>query len=283
MLIVGRSGAPKLPAPLPAPLTAFGPHPILRAVKLSERVALVTGAAGRGIGRAIALALAHEGAHVAVSARTGAELDAVAAEIRGAGAKALAVTCDVGERAEVEDAVRQVAGALGPVGILVNNAGVASLRQAGSTPTTRLWEQHPGVNLTGGVPGDPGGPARAAGRARWGRIINVASIARAPGVPLRLPPTRHRSMVSSGLTRAPRDGGRDGRASPLTPSAPATWLAMPDLTWAAARNIQEKTTGRPSTRPSRSLAAFSPQKRLVEPDEVAALAVLLASDEARGG
>ena len=90
---------------------------------LSERVALVTGG-GRGIGRAIALAFAREGAHVAVSARTGAELDAVAAEVRGLGRKALAVTCDVAERAQVEDAVRQVTEALGPVGILVNNAGI---------------------------------------------------------------------------------------------------------------------------------------------------------------
>ena len=80
-------------------------------MKLPDRVALVTGG-GRGIGRAIALAFAREGAHVAVTARTGAELDAVAAEIRALGRTALAVPCDVGERAQVDEAVRRVGAAL---------------------------------------------------------------------------------------------------------------------------------------------------------------------------
>src|SRR5262245_14428182 len=92
---------------------------------LADRVALITGG-GRGIGRAIALAFAREGAHVAVTARTAAQVEAVAAEARALGRKAVAVSCDVGDRAQVEAAVRAVAETLGPVQILVNNAGIAA-------------------------------------------------------------------------------------------------------------------------------------------------------------
>jgi NAD(P)-dependent dehydrogenase (short-subunit alcohol dehydrogenase family) len=243
-------------------------------VKLSERVALVTGG-GRGIGRAIALAFAREGADVAVTARTGAELDAVAAEIRGLGRKALAVTCDVAERAEVDEAVRRVAGDLGPIGILVNNAGMARSAKVLDTDDA-LWERHLRVNLTGAFLATRAVlPAMLA--ARWGRIINVASIASRVGAPYIAAYTASKHGLL-GLTRAV---ALEVVASGITVNAICPGYVATDLTWASARNIQERT-GRPFDDAVRSLAAFSPQKRLIEPEEVAALAVLLASDEARG-
>jgi NAD(P)-dependent dehydrogenase (short-subunit alcohol dehydrogenase family) len=243
-------------------------------VKLLDRVALVTGG-GRGIGRAIALAFAREGAHVALAARTGAELDAVAAEVQGLGRKTLAVTCDVGERAQVDDAVRQVVGALGPVEILVNNAGIAAAAKFLDTDDA-LWERHLRVNLTGAflvtravLPGMLAG--------RWGRIINVLSTAARQGYPFVAAYTASKHGLL-GLTRAL---ALEVVAAGVTVNAICPGYVATELTWASARNIQERT-GRAFDEAVRSLAAFSPQKRLIEPEEVAALAVLLASDEARG-
>lgn len=88
------------------------------------QVAIVTGA-GKGIGRACALALAQAGADVAVAARTRPDIDAVADEIRAAGRRAIAVTCDVNDDAALDRLVHSTVAELGKVTILVNNAGGA--------------------------------------------------------------------------------------------------------------------------------------------------------------
>jgi NAD(P)-dependent dehydrogenase (short-subunit alcohol dehydrogenase family) len=93
--------------------------------QLHDRVALVTGA-GRGIGRAVALALAAEGARVAVSARTTAELDEVVGLVEKRGGQALALSADLSDRTVPARIVAQVKQAWGPIEILVNNAGVGS-------------------------------------------------------------------------------------------------------------------------------------------------------------
>ena len=113
--------------------------------------------------------------------------------------------------------------------------------------------------------------------ARWGRIINVASIAGRQGYPYVAAYTASKHGLL-GLTRAL---AMEVVTAGVTVNAICPGYVATDLTWAAARNIQEKT-GQPFDEAVRSLAAFSPQKRLIEPEEVAALAVLLASDEARG-
>ena len=94
-------------------------------VDLQGRVALVTGAS-RGIGRAIALSLAESGAAVAVNFQTRAEeAEAVVGQIRSAGGRAMAIRTDVSVGAEVADMAARVTSELGPVDVLVNNAGVA--------------------------------------------------------------------------------------------------------------------------------------------------------------
>lgn len=102
---------------------------------LSGKVALVTGG-GRGIGRAIATELAAGGAAVAVVARTDAEVTKVADELNASGGKAIALTCDVTDRTAVERTVSEVERQLGPIDVLVNDAGRAG---AGG----RTWELDP--------------------------------------------------------------------------------------------------------------------------------------------
>jgi 3-oxoacyl-[acyl-carrier protein] reductase len=90
---------------------------------IQNKIALITGAS-RGIGRAAALALAREGAHIVAAARTQSDLDALAQEIRALGREALAVACDVSVEADVEALHRRAIDRFGRVDILVNNAGV---------------------------------------------------------------------------------------------------------------------------------------------------------------
>ena len=92
-------------------------------VSIAGKVALVTGAS-RGIGRAAALALAREGADLAITARNAEELDSLAAEITALGRRALAVPGDISQEADVEALHAAVIGQFGCVDILVNNAGV---------------------------------------------------------------------------------------------------------------------------------------------------------------
>jgi NAD(P)-dependent dehydrogenase (short-subunit alcohol dehydrogenase family) len=243
-------------------------------VRLENRVALITGG-GRGIGRAIALAFAREGARVAVVARTAVEVEAVAAEIRAQGGTAVALPGDVTDSARVEAVVRAVAEALGPVQILVNNAGLAVSAKVLDTDDA-LWERHLRVNLSGAFYASravlPGMLA-----ARWGRIVNIASTAAREGFPYvaAYVASKHGLL---GLTRAL---AMEVVAAGVTVNAICPGYVATDLTRESARRIQEKT-GRTYAQAIESLAAFSPQRRLVEPEEVAALAVMLASDEARG-
>src|SRR6185312_5956538 len=95
---------------------------------LSGRVALVTGAS-RGIGAAVARTLAEAGAAVAVNYRErAADADAVVADIQGKGGRAIAVAADVSQAASVTALVEQVTSGLGPIDILINNAGMAIVR-----------------------------------------------------------------------------------------------------------------------------------------------------------
>jgi 3-oxoacyl-[acyl-carrier protein] reductase len=142
---------------------------------LASRIAVVTGSS-RGIGRAIALAMAEAGADVAVNyVRRAEEAEAAAAEIRGLGRRCAAVRADVSAADEAARLVREVEERLGPVDILVNNAGIARPQQIEDV-SERDWDELMAVNLkscflvTQAVL--PGMRVR-----RWGRIINVSSVA----------------------------------------------------------------------------------------------------------
>jgi 3-oxoacyl-[acyl-carrier protein] reductase len=145
------------------------------AADITNRVALVTGG-NRGIGRAIALALAEAGADVALTYRRHEEEGGeVSAAIRALGRRALALRVDVSIGAEVTRMVGAVEEALGPVDILVNNAGITRPEPIEAI-TEEGWNELIATNLTSAFLATqavlPGMRAR-----RWGRIINLSSVA----------------------------------------------------------------------------------------------------------
>ena len=114
-------------------------------VRLESKVAIVTGG-GQGVGRGVALALAREGARVAVVGRTVSKCDRVAHEITERGGHALAFACDVTNRADVERCVGHVHESWGPVEVLVNAAqslAYASLRRTTEDDMEMLWQSGP--------------------------------------------------------------------------------------------------------------------------------------------
>ncbi|MDR6337275.1 3-oxoacyl-[acyl-carrier protein] reductase [Filimonas zeae] len=115
--------------------------------QIKGKIALVTGA-GKGIGKAVALALAAEGVHLALIARTESDLKAVAAEVAKAGVKVEYATADVADITSVNKAVAALTAALGPIDILINNAGVGKFAKFMELAPEE-WEYVVKVNLFG--------------------------------------------------------------------------------------------------------------------------------------
>lgn len=167
--------------------------------RVEAGVAIVTGG-GRGIGRACALRLAGMGFEVAVCALEQAEVDAVADAIRDSGRRAHASVVDVADERSVRTFAADVEGRLGPVSVLVNNAGTIELPDEIGVTTAERWDRTMGVNARGPflfctqvLPG-------MLDRDR-GRVINIASVAGLRGLPRRLAYTASKHALV-GLTRS---------------------------------------------------------------------------------
>src|SRR5258708_9613053 len=151
-------------------------------MNLANKLACITGG-GRGIGRAIAIAFAREGASITVAARTRAQVESVAKEISGeVGTEAFAVECDVANSESVAQALERAKEKFGRgPDILVNNAGIAETAPFLKSDE-EMWERHLNINL--------GGTFRCTHAALpemiergWGRVINIASVAGKTGAP----------------------------------------------------------------------------------------------------
>jgi NAD(P)-dependent dehydrogenase (short-subunit alcohol dehydrogenase family) len=242
--------------------------------ELSGRVALVTGG-GRGIGRAIALSLAHAGADVAISGRHADVLDETAGAIRSIGRRAATIICDVTERRQVEDMIARARKDLGDPLILVNNAGIAGSAKLSET-TDDMWEAMLRVNATGAfycmravIP--------MMLEAKWGRVVNVASIAARAGAPYIAAYSASKHALL-GLTRAVAE---EAAARGITVNAVCPGYVDTEMTDRSAAFITLRT-GRSESEARKILEGFSPQKRLMTAEEVAALAAYLCTDAARG-
>lgn len=166
--------------------------------RVAGRTAVVTGAS-KGLGKAMALALAAEGARVALVSRNLSQLEALAAQITAAGGEACAFQADVAREEEVLALEKQVAAAFGRVHILINNAGINNRKNLVDF-TLEEWNQVIGTNLTAVflmcrsfVP-----HMRAE---RWGRVLNMTSIMSHVSMPMRTAYSASKSGVL-GLTRA---------------------------------------------------------------------------------
>ncbi|MBM4366623.1 MAG: SDR family oxidoreductase [Deltaproteobacteria bacterium] len=230
-----------------------------------RRHVVITGG-GRGIGAEIARRFATLGDRITVLARTREEVEKVADEVGGYG-----VRCDVGEPASVEAAFM----AAGPVDVLVNNAGVARSSPVLKTDV-RVWDEHLKVNLTGAFLCSlkvlPGMASRGNGR-----IINVASVAGLKGYPyLAAYCASKHGLV--GLTRAL---AAEYAEKGVTVNAICPGYVESPLLDHAIQNIVDKT-GRDSDEVRRELEDRNPQHRFLGAEEIAAMCVYLASEEARG-
>jgi NAD(P)-dependent dehydrogenase (short-subunit alcohol dehydrogenase family) len=244
------------------------------AFPLLNRRAVVTGA-GRGIGRSIALALAAAGADVAASARGQAEIEQVAEEARALGRRALSIACDVTDPAQVARLADAAIEGLGAVDILVNNAGAAASHKFLGHPDD-LWHRMLAVNLTSVYYVTRAFAPHMVER-RAGRIITIASIAGKVGGRYIAAYTAAKHGVL-GLTRA--------LAAELVPynitvNAICPGYVDTPMTDGSVANIAGRT-GMSEAQARETLARTSPQGRLIDPEEVAALAVYLAQESARG-
>ncbi|GJL96257.1 MAG: diacetyl reductase [Hyphobacterium sp.] len=149
---------------------------------LDGKVALVTGAA-QGIGRAIALRLAREGADIAILDMDNAKMKAVADEVQSLGRKSTTFKADISGRDEVYAAIDHTENALGGFDIMVNNAGIAQVQPIADV-TAKEAEQILKVNIEGVLWGIQAAAKKFHDRKQKGKIINAASIAGHDGFPM---------------------------------------------------------------------------------------------------
>ena len=243
-------------------------------MKLEHKVALVTGA-GRGIGRAIALAFAREGADMVVTARTVVEIEQVAAEVTALGRSAVALAVDLSDRAATLALPERVSRHFPAVDVLVNNAGIGS----NASPhrivdyDDDFWDLSIAINLTA-----PYLLTKALVPAMiergWGRVINMASVVGKRGLVAggAYTATKH-GLIGLTRTAALETAGTGVTVNAICPGATRTIMLLRRL------KVDAELRGEPVADVE---AKINPIGRLLEPEEIAELAVYLASDDARG-
>jgi 3-oxoacyl-[acyl-carrier protein] reductase len=228
---------------------------------LEGRVSLVTGAS-RGIGRAIAKALAGEGAHVVLGARDVAKLAEAVGEIAAAGGKAEALALDVTDRSSVEAAVARVLGAHGRLDHLVNNAGVARdnllLRMKDEE-----WQQVLATNLTG-VFLCTQAALKPMLRQRAGRIVSITSVVGLAGNAGQA----NYAASKAGVVGFTKSIAREVASRGITANAVAPGFIETDMTAAMTDKAREAVLG------------AIPMGRVGRPEDVAGAVVFLVSDAA---
>lgn len=233
--------------------------------ELINKKALVTGAS-RGIGRGIAVALAKQGASVAVNYNANAEeAQKVVAEITAMGREAFAIQADVSQSAQVAKMFEEVKVKWGKLDILVNNAGILSYGEFGKI-TEEQWDQLLGVNLKGQFM-----CAQEALRlmSAGGRIINISSVS-SGGVGIGFPQIAHYSASKGGVIGLTENMALELGPKGINVNAIAPGGIETDMAKGVMDNEQVK----------KAFLARVPKGRIGKPEDIGAAAAFLASDEA---
>jgi gluconate 5-dehydrogenase len=234
---------------------------------LSGRVALITGGS-RGLGLQIAEALGEMGAKLAITARKQDELDSAVAHLQKQHIQAISQVCDIGKREAIAPLADAVLKKFGKVDILVNNAGATWGAPAEQHPL-EAWDKLVNVNLSGAF-----ALTQLIGRqsmipAKWGRIINVASIAGLLGQDPRFAATAAYTATKHGLIGLTRQLAAEWGVHGITVNAICPGFFPSKMTRAtldtAGKLIQE----------------WTPTRRLGGNEDLKGLAVLLASEASR--
>ena len=234
------------------------------AFALDGSVAVVTGGS-RGLGEATAVALAEAGADVAPVARSEDELAETAARVEATGAAAHPVTLDVTDSAGIVALFDEVADALGPADVLVNNAGMNPFFGDARDLDTETWEQIFAVNLRGAFECARAFGRRVLDRDGEGALVNVASVGGVRGLPKQLPYVASKHALVGMTKTLAVDWAPDIRVNALAPG-----YAKTDLT----EGVRENESIR------EDLLTEIPQDRFADPEEIATGVVYLASDAA---
>lgn len=244
---------------------------------LKDRVSLITGG-GRGIGRAIALRVAREGSKVVIVSRSQSQVEGVAEEIKSIGAESLPVLGDIGKKSDIENMVRKALERFGTIHILVNNAALSE-RSAGGEPSPiatyddALWERIIRVNLTGTYLCTKQVLPKMIEQS-YGRVINIASIGARIGMENGSGYCASKHGLLGFTKSLALEVARYGiTANAICPGPVDTATLAKRIDYLAAqRNVSKQEI----------IQSFNLQRRLLDPDEIAGLALFLASDLGKG-
>jgi len=243
-------------------------------MKLDGKVAVITGG-GHGIGRGIGLRFAAAGASVVGSGTSQAALEQTARDIQGRGGRAIAVLADVADEAAVERLIARTLGEFGRIDILVNNAGIAGPTAPITEVTREDWDRTMAINLTGAfLCAKHALPHMIAQQS--GRIINITSIAGLQAYALRSPYCASKwAMIGLTRTLAEEAGRYNITANAIAPG-PVRGPRIENVirNRAAQMNVAYEEVERQYVEPTAL-------KRMVEEDDIAAMALFLASDAGR--
>jgi NAD(P)-dependent dehydrogenase (short-subunit alcohol dehydrogenase family) len=221
----------------------------------------------------VARLLAADGASVLVAARTSNEVERVATELRATGANVSSTTCDVSDPQGVDRLAACARDTLGRIDILVNNAGIATAAPLART-TLEEWNRIIAVNATGAFlcmqAFLPGMLER-----RWGRVVNVASTLALTGYRYTSAYTASKHALL-GLTRA---AAAEAAAHGVTVNAVCPSYLDTRMTEETLARVTAKT-GRSRAEALQAITGQNPQKRLIDPQEVASAVAYLCSDAA---
>ncbi|MGO9566964.1 MAG: SDR family NAD(P)-dependent oxidoreductase [Desulfomonilaceae bacterium] len=255
---------------------------MMDALKLKDRVAVVTGG-GRGIGRAICLAFAREGAHVVVAADVENEVNEVAETVRGFGRRALAAQLDVTDPDDIRSLVELTTEEFGKVDILVNNAGVVGKRAFIFQSDSDEWRNTIEVNLFGTYNCTKAFLPKIVEQGK-GRIINMASISGKQASPTNSAYSASKHAVI-GLTRTvAAELGLLGLPG-ITVNAICPGVANTGMVTGPGGVLDELARLlqiAPEVVLEERIKPMSIQRRLIEPEEIAEMVVFLASEAAGG-